>query len=92
MVDKSAWVTITVISEGDESCPPSCPFESLEEFWEIRNWLNQMEENYKEQFDELRVTLCSKSFGHGAVNYWYELQGRYNDPTKVILYGQKDKK
>lgn len=88
-MSKSDWVTILKLSEGDETYQPSCPFEDLEEFYEIREFLNQMEENYKDQYDELRITLRSKSFGYGAVNYWFELQGRYTDPKKIVLYGNK---
>ncbi len=88
-MDKSDWELIVVLSEGDEDHPPSHPLEEWEEFWEMRNHLEHLEDCHKGNYDDLRIIYKWKSLGFGAMKKWYELQGRYTDPKKIVLYGTK---
>ncbi len=88
-MDKSNWEKITILSEGDEDYDPSHPLADWEELKDMKIELERLEEVYKENYDELRIIYRWTSTGFGGMRKWYELQGRYTDPKKIILYGSK---
>lgn len=88
---KSEWETIYKFQpQGDEDYQATHPFEdyALDSFDKVRMFLDEQESLFKENYDELRIHYCTKFHGYGAQTNWYELQGRYTDPTKIVLYGQ----
>lgn len=89
---KSNWETIEILEEGDEDNEPCSPISLDNELAEIKLQLEELEQKYKDKthYDEFRLYYSWKSTGFGGMKKWWEIQGRYSDPTKIVLYGKKD--
>ena len=88
-MEVSKWETILVLEKGDETRNALLPLDIECSFEEIIQQLKELRDQHQGNYDELRFYFTWKSFGHGARNEWYELQGRYIDPAKITLYGSK---
>lgn len=84
----SEWEVIVKFNHGDENREAQYPLSYKESFEDIRNALCKYEEEYKGNYDELRFEYKFKPLQYGAISNWYELQGRYTDPAKIVLYGK----
>lgn len=86
---QSKWETIIKLNQGNETFESTYPLEQYATFTEIKDALAHYEKTYKGNYDELRFEYKTNLHGYGAQTTWYELQGRYTDSTKIILYGQE---
>lgn len=90
----SKWETIEKFDGpsflGDENTGPLMhPIIYSETIADMINNLYDLIHRYQGNYDEVRLESCSEAHGYGAMSYWWEIQGRYTDQTKIILYGKK---
>lgn len=88
MAQNSEWETIIKFDLGNENRQSPYPLEEYDTFTHIKEALANFELEFKGNYDELRFEYRTTFHGYGAQTNWYELQGRYKDPTKIVLYGK----
>lgn len=82
------WEHIVDLEKGDEDSPAQHPFAHCVSFSDTRKYLDELEAQYKGNYDELRVQFYTRGLGYGARSESWTLEGCYLDETKRLLYGK----
>lgn len=84
----SDWEFIIDLEKGDEDSPAQHPLAKCLSFPDCKQYMDELEAEYKGNYDELRFQYYVRGLGYGARSESWTLEGRYTDETKKLLYGK----